>query len=79
MPYPSTPCKWPPLKRPYGRSRDGRLQGGRPAGRRLTPLDTPRRTPLLILIRSRIHSSTPFDSTAGGIDDSVQRWDRRLH
>jgi hypothetical protein len=31
MPYHPTPCRWPPLKRPYNRSRGGRPKGGRPA------------------------------------------------
>jgi hypothetical protein len=31
MPYPSTPCGRPPLKRPHSRLEVGRLQGERPA------------------------------------------------
>jgi hypothetical protein len=36
MPYPSTPCGRPPLKRPYGR-----VRGGRPQGRRIAAIFYP--------------------------------------
>jgi hypothetical protein len=49
MPYPFTPCacEQPPLNQPYSRFRGGRQQSARPAAV-FYPLDTPRRTPLLL-------------------------------